>query len=227
MLIDLHNKRKTMKVVTFDVETTGLNPKHVSTRDTYRFPYVVQLSWIVFDTGTNTLEAVYDYIIRLPQDMEIPDESTSIHGINTETMREKGVDIRNILEKFKKDVLSATVIVAHNIAFDKKILEVEFFRNGFKKSWNEMRKKEFCTMKEGENMCNLKMKSFYTGKMISKYPRLSELHQKLFRKTPKNIHNSLIDILMCFRCYYKMYYDRDIMTINTKFASLYKLMCVL
>ena len=50
---------------------------------------------------------------------------------------------------------------------------------------------------------------------------LVELHEKLFEETPKNLHNSLIDILVCFRCYYKMYNGKDILTIDQNLKNIY------
>lgn len=215
-----------MKVLVFDTETTGLPPKRISTRETYRFPYVVQLSWMVFDMGSNKITGLYDHIIQLPQNMEITEEVANIHGINTELMREKGETVLPILEKFKQDVLNATIVVAHNIAFDKRIIEVEFYRHGLG-SWDNLRKREYCTMKKGNAICNLKMKSYYSNKMISKFPRLSELHTKLFGEVPQNIHNALIDIILCFRCYYQLEYGCDVFETNKKFAYLYTLLCKL
>jgi DNA polymerase III epsilon subunit-like protein len=37
-----------------------------------------------------------------------------------------------------------------------------------------------------------------------KFPRLSELHQVLFGNIPENLHNSLIDVLVCLRCFLKI-----------------------
>ena len=37
-----------------------------------------------------------------------------------------------------------------------------------------------------------------------KFPRLSELHQILFGNIPENLHNSLIDVLVCLRCFLKI-----------------------
>jgi len=37
-----------------------------------------------------------------------------------------------------------------------------------------------------------------------KFPRLSELHQVLFGNVPENLHNSLIDVLVCLRCFLKI-----------------------
>lgn len=37
-----------------------------------------------------------------------------------------------------------------------------------------------------------------------KFPRLSELHQVLFGNVPENLHNSLIDVFVCLRCFLKI-----------------------
>ena len=43
-----------MKFLVFDTETTGLpKSKYAEPEDTWQFPYVVQLSWLIFNTGTN------------------------------------------------------------------------------------------------------------------------------------------------------------------------------
>lgn len=41
-------------------------------------------------------------------------------------------------------------------------------------------------------------------KQFKKFPRLSELHETLFGNTPENLHNSLIDVLVCMRCFMKI-----------------------
>ena len=56
-----------MKFIVFDTETTGLpKSKYAEPEDTWQFPYVVQLSWLIFNTGTNKIETVRDKIIKLP-----------------------------------------------------------------------------------------------------------------------------------------------------------------
>lgn len=37
-----------------------------------------------------------------------------------------------------------------------------------------------------------------------KFPQLKELHQVLFGNIPENLHNSLIDVLVCLRCFLKI-----------------------
>ena len=43
-----------------------------------------------------------------------------------------------------------------------------------------------------------------------KWPKLTWLHQFFFQEEPKNLHNSLIDVMVCIRCYMKIMYNIDI-----------------
>ena len=42
--------------------------------------------------------------------------------------------------------------------------------------------------------------------MYQKPPKLIELHEELFEETPKNLHNSMTDVYVTFRCFHKMVY---------------------
>jgi hypothetical protein len=84
---------------------------------------------------------------------------------------------------------------------------------------------EYCTMKNSVKLCNIPKKKQYTKKIELKWPRLIELHKTLFNSEPNNLHNALIDILVCFRCFYKMVYDVDPMTINNNFRESCQLYC--
>jgi len=58
----------------------------------------------------------------------------------------------------------------------------------------------YCTMKNGTDICAIKV----DGRVSKKWPRLSELHQKLFDEVPIGLHNSLVDVMACLKCYLKM-----------------------
>ena len=48
------------------------------------------------------------------------------------------------------------------------------------------------------------------GTNYKKPPKLMELHQELFETVPNNLHNSMIDVFVTFRCLHQMIYERDI-----------------
>ena len=74
MIIKITNK---MKIIVFDTETTGLpKSRRAQIQHTWLFPHVVQLSWLVYDTGKNKIEKLEDHIVKLPEHMTIPEEST-------------------------------------------------------------------------------------------------------------------------------------------------------
>ena len=55
-----------MKVLVFDTETTGLIKNYnASMEDSSKWPHVLQLSFIVFDTNTKEILDYSDRIIRL------------------------------------------------------------------------------------------------------------------------------------------------------------------
>ena len=43
-----------------------------------------------------------------------------------------------------------------------------------------------------------------------KFPRLDELYFTLFGTVPENLHNSIIDTLVCLRCFLKIKMNQDI-----------------
>lgn len=215
-----------MKVIVFDTETTGL-PRY-EYRNNHRvriMPYMVQIAWILFDVEKNTLVASHNHIVKLPDGVKIPAESIKFHRITQEIMDTHGERINDVLIQFVDHVKLADYVVAHNIKFDKEIVEKEFSRNGMINHFDVMEAKKvfYCTMKESEELCNIMVPDIVNGGKRRKYPRLEELHKVLFSKDElKDLHNAYNDILVCFRCFYKMMFDRDIARMNNKIRSLFR-----
>ena len=55
-----------MKAIILDTETTGLPIKRVAKiSDNNNWPYIVQISWLICDIETATIESFKDYIVKL------------------------------------------------------------------------------------------------------------------------------------------------------------------
>ena len=104
------------KIIIFDTETTGLPKSRQSlVNNTEEWPYIVQFSYIIYDLTTNQIEVVSDHIIKLEEDIDIPEESSKIHGITKEISNEKGVSIKEVIDRFIVDLSDCQLLIAHNL----------------------------------------------------------------------------------------------------------------
>jgi DNA polymerase III epsilon subunit-like protein len=200
-----------MRVIIFDTETNGLIPKdkNIVTENLDKMPYIVQLSFILFDTNSMRIVVEHDFIIQVPENIEISDESAKIHGISKQISRVNGVSIQDALSNFQICLNKADVVIAHNITFDIDMIAIESLRNQMDVRKDFIRKINYCTMKRTVNLCkivavNKKDVAYY------KYPTLTQLHEYLFDETPLGTHNSMADVYICLRCYYKIKFDGDL-----------------
>jgi len=200
-----------MKVLVFDTETTGLPiGRNPSIMDVEKWPYVVQLSFILYDTVTKQVVLSKDYIINIPITVDITPESVAIHHIDREKCLAQGINMRTALGYFNSALLKADVVVGHNISFDKRMVMVESIRLRLAQKFtiNGVKKPEYCTMKNNINLCQINVTA-KNGNTYYKYPTLSELHFKLFEQVPNGAHDALIDVLICLRCYLKIKENYD------------------
>ena len=213
-----------MKILVFDTETTGLpKTKFISPSTLDQWPYIVQFSFIIYDSSLNDIVESKDDIIKLPENVLIPEESTKIHNITNELSQKSGLQINEILNVFFDHLRNVDRLVGHNIEFDLNINKVEISRiiNANQVTQEQLKSYKYnlhflnnyknisCTLKDSIKFCNIQVIN-KSGKPYLKYPKLIELHNKLFNETPKNLHNSFNDILVTLRCFMKLKYGIDL-----------------
>jgi DNA polymerase III epsilon subunit-like protein len=179
----------------FDTETTGL-PKNwkAPVTDLNNWPRLVQLAYLFYDKNGNKISAG-DFIIK-PDGFTIPTDASRIHGISTERAILEGKPILTVLQDFQSLINQAEYLVAHNMSFDEKIVGAEFLRNRMPDSTSAKRK--ICTMQSTTNFCAI------NGPYGYKWPKLSELHYKLFRTGFEEAHNAAVDINATAKCFWEL-----------------------
>ena len=68
---------------------------------THLWPHIVQFSWLVYDTKKKIID-VHNYIVKIPDNVDLPEESVKIHKITRKDTQEQGVNISYILKKVFK-----------------------------------------------------------------------------------------------------------------------------
>jgi DNA polymerase III epsilon subunit-like protein len=221
-----------MKVIVFDTETTGLpEDSFASFHESSKWPHIIQLSYITFDTETKEILEYTDRVVKLDPSVIITPGSIAIHQITREKSESQGIPITDVLIEFAKSIQTADVIVGHNIIFDKRIIIVELYRHGIKNCfYNKLGAiPEYCTMKRTMDLCAIPKVNPKTGKTYNKFPTLTELHSNLFGVAPKGTHNAIADVMICLRCYIMLEYKYDVSSdddVKLVFRTLYQTYCM-
>ena len=210
----------------YDTETTGLIPKVDRTIGQPLpaigdYPSILQLSFVIYDLKSKTIIKKYNEYIRIADDVVIPPKATEINGITRQTCNLIGIPIERALADFHEAYMLVDRVVAHNLAFDRKMIEIEVLRNMhllrhiptitmmFNDTFNDVNNIEtICTMNKGKDICNLYITNEKGGRW-KKSPKLSELHFRLFDYVPANLHDALVDTMICMRCYLRLIYGID------------------
>lgn len=180
----------------FDTETTGL-PRdwRAASTDVDNWPRVVQLAWSTYNSDGKCLQRQQRFFT--PIGFTIPSEATAVHGITTARALEMGTVPRLALDAFVFDLRLADVVVAHNLSFDKKVMQAELHREKLGDPFGEIAR--VCTMMASTNVVRLP-----SARGGFKFPRLSELHNYLFGSPSEERHEAMHDVEICAKCYFEL-----------------------
>lgn len=182
----------------YDTETTGL-PKdwNAPISDSDNWPRCIQIAWQLHDEMGQIIEH-QDYLVR-PDGFDIPYDSERIHGISTDLATEKGVPLKEVLDKFNEVLGKAKFIVGQNLGFDINIMGAEFYRLNYENNLAEKPVLDTCTEITAEL---LKLPGGRGGRY--KLPTLTELHQYLFGVPFGEAHNATADVEATTRCFFEL-----------------------
>jgi len=182
-------------ILFFDTETTGL-PKNwkAPVTDLDNWPRLVQLAFLVYDFDGNLIHSCNEII--KPIGFTIPMDASKVHGITTDIAIQRGSKIEEVFELFSIHLKRAKVIVAHNMAYDEKIIGSELIRLGLDNILDS--KEKICTMESTVDLCKI------DGPYGYKWPKLEELHRFLFKYDFDGAHDALADIQATAKCFWEL-----------------------
>lgn len=184
-----------MKILVFDTETTGFIDKKET--DINKQPRIVQFAGILWEVWVNgKFEEEQRINIVINPGIAIPYEASQVHHIYD-------VDVRNApkieekMEEILRYINIADVIIGHNIEYDEDVLKIELER--LQKLYAYQPKQTFCTMKTTVDFCAIQ----WNGERL-KYPKLWELHKKLFWEYFIGAHDAIVDVEATLKCFLEL-----------------------
>ena len=192
-----------MSILFFDTETTGFyNFKLPPTHEAQ--PRIVQLAAQLCDDGQRVIASFSFILCGVGSVIEIPDRAAEIHGITTAHAIQFGMGASVVLNSFFHLYQRADLIIAHNIAFDKPVIESEAVRHyGHEKL---LSKPAFCTMKEATAIVNLPPteRMLAAGFKKPKAPKLEECIRHFFGEEMQGAHDAMVDVIACKRVFFHL-----------------------
>lgn len=176
----------------FDASASG-RPKNwkAEASDTFNWPRLTHLAWILFDKEYKKLESG-NAIIK-PEGFTIDSESEEFHGISQEDALEKGRPLKEVLQEFSDVVDKAEIVFSHNLRFNQNVVVAEFHRQNLPQRLEVS--EAYCIMREATYFCKI------PGKYGSyKWPTITELYQSVFGKPFKDPNYAAHDVVAAAKC---------------------------
>lgn len=176
-----------MIVAVFDTETTGLPNARTITKETLPlWPYIVQLSYIIYDTEKCNILTMQDKFVRIPDEIVMDEVVVKIHGISNEQAHSNNatnIDIFLALQNFYDDLCrnNVTMLVGHNISFDLSMINVELAR---------LEQLESCDANDATRMTKQFLTALHENKFQSYCTMMNSIKVcKLPRSPPRTMYN--------------------------------------
>lgn len=176
-----------------DVETSGI-PQSLknSVNATELWPYILQVAWQVCDLSGQVIKTEDHYVYD--EKVKIDPSSFKVHGLTIETLIQIGEQRKDVMRRFAADLrYYQPVVIGHFVEFDSKMLQVAMSRAGLKN-----------ILQEQPHFCTMLATSDYSFMPDHNYPKLDELHLRLFQHRPENIHNALGDVEATKACFFEL-----------------------
>ncbi len=184
-----------------DTETTGLLVQGMPVDDPSQ-PHLAQLAMLLTNPAGHRVGQFVAYV--RPDGWEMPAAASAINGLTTDYLAAYGLPLVDVWGAFRSFSTRAELIVAHNVDFDRTVIEIATVRLGGQWDW---KRPWFCTKEASAPVCCLPGRSGYPPRAKEgryKWPTLNEAHCFLCGGPVANAHDALADAEACARVYFAL-----------------------
>lgn len=183
-----------MRIFVFDTETTWFIDKKEN--DLTKQPRIIQFAGILWDLEDWIFKEEKRVDILINPKMPIPFESSKVHHLYD-------IDVKNApfiedkIDEIMSYINDSDAIIWHNIEYDEDMIKIELKR--LNQEYRYQPKQVICTMKNTVDFCAIK----WNWERF-KYPKLWELHKKLFDEYFIWAHDAMTDVEATLRCFVEL-----------------------
>lgn len=192
-------------ILAFDTETTGFPDTQAPSTAEHQ-PHLVQLGFVVLDDAGREVSSC-DVLVR-PVGWTIPPRTTEIHGITTDHALAEGLPLAEVVTMYRDAVRWTRARVAHNLAFDDRIMRIAMCRAGVSRDEIEAleARPSYCTKLLAHNHVKAPptARMLAAGRTHHKAPNLGECVRHFFGQEHAGAHNGLADARACGRVYHHL-----------------------
>lgn len=187
-----------------DTEASGLPKKwHLPYSAEDNWPHAVQVSWLIYNKAGEKIKEENHYISN--NDFEISPSAQKVHGLTKIFLQQMGMPRRELLVLLSKDLLQyQPTIVGHFMELDYRIVGADYFREQLENPMEKL--STFCIMKASRHL---------QQNPNSKFLRLGNLYELLFKQPLLSQHNAMVDATATAECFFELVKRKEI----TNFAQ--------
>lgn len=194
-----------MTILFYDTETTGLPDFRARSHDPKQ-PHLVEIALLVCDDDGTELRH-WCHLVR-PDGWVITEENTKNHNITHEQAMAEGIPEDMAVALWLLARTQAEIRVAHNNAFDDRILRIAMTRAGVARNIVEFLESQpsFDTCRASTKLVNLPPteKMLAAGMTTPKAPKLEEAYRFFFNAPMEGAHRALTDVRACAKIYFHL-----------------------
>jgi DNA polymerase III subunit epsilon len=169
-----------LRYLFLDTETTGLLENSLMPIE--RQPHIIELFMVIFDEDENEIDSWHG-LFKPPVKLE--DEIIKITGIREDDLVGQPTFASRIGEVMAF-MAQSDACVAHNMSYDKQMMEYEFARAGGSITFGEL----ICTVEATEHIKGFRLK-------------LSDLYEYLFGEKFEGAHRAEADVRAMAKCFFE------------------------